>query len=141
MNSGARIYVVLPQTVETPGGWVIQPPGRQAEQACHVTAKLRHELGLTTMDSKDGELTVPVYEDYTTIILAARDSHEMMHVYNLFVKQKMQRNMTFFSDHNPGAYGSDFRPITALAIYTLPKKTVGILDYLPLWDGHLKGNV
>jgi len=131
MKEDKRIYVVLPAVVEVAGKqWVAQPPGRQIAQACHVSAKLRHERGLTTHKAPLMGRQ-PVYEDITTIILAARDSHEMMHVFQLLEKRKLFS--TFFSDQNPEAYGSDFRPITALATLARPAQVEGILDYLPLW--------
>ena len=147
MTDARRIYVVLPRYVEVPTRtythsghvypnhacgftWVDQPLGRQAAQACHVSAKLRHERGMTTQSIAEGDL-VPVYEEITTIILACRDSREMMHIYQLLSKHKLFASL--FSDLNPEAYGSEFRPITALAVRAIPSQVVGILDYLPLW--------
>ena len=123
MSDGKRIYVVIPATVEVRNKqYVVQPPGRQIAQACHVVSKLRFEDELDTAEI--------YFVPSTTIILAARDSEEMIHVHNLLVRKGHEP--VFFSDENEAAYGN-FKPITAMAVYMLPKKTVGILDYLPLW--------
>lgn len=132
MTEEKRIYVVLPASVEVADKRTVsQPTGRQIAQACHVSAKLRHERGLTTEKNMlvSGVL-LPVYTDITTIILSARDSHEMMHVFELLQKRRLFS--TFFSDVNEPTYGN-FRPITALATYARPSQVAGILDYLPLW--------
>jgi hypothetical protein len=66
----------------------------------------------------------------TTIILQARDSNEMLHVYRLLVKRKL--NPVIFSDDNP-EYGPGSWP-TAVAVFSTKKQVDGILDYLPLWS-------
>lgn len=123
MKEEKRIYVVLPATVEVPAPmkFVVQPSGRQIAQACHVVSKLRHEM------NADPKI---IFHPLTTIILAARDSKEMMHAYIALNRRKLKT--VIFSDENEAAYGR-FQPITALATLASPRKVAGILDYLPLW--------
>jgi hypothetical protein len=135
MIAEQRIYVAVAGTIQVPVAsikhndrWlpnlqkglktVIQPAGRQIAQACHVVSKLRHNTSLTDF--------VPI----TTIILQARDSNEMLHVYRLLVKRKL--NPVIFSDDNP-EYGPGSWP-TAVAVFSTKKQVDGILDYLPLWS-------
>lgn len=116
-----RIYVVVLATVEVNRRKVVQPPGRQIAQACHVVSKLR--LGDMRMQEEG-------FEPITTIILQARDSAEERHVWALLVKKKL--NPTYFEDTNQDAYGPG-PVITALAVLATPYQVQGILDYLPLW--------
>src|SRR6266550_1791420 len=122
-----RIYVVVAGTIQVPVvpdshkpplRTVVQPMGRQMAQACHVVSKLRHGM------PGSGDF-IPV----TTIILQARDSAEMFHIYGLLLKKQL--GPVFFQDNNP-EYGPGDWP-TALAVYAAPKKVIGTLDYLPLW--------
>lgn len=131
MDNDKRIYVVVPETIQTPLfpysdkpplKTVIQPAGRQIAQACHVTSKLRWTLhkgvGLDIFGS-------PI----TTIILQARDSAEMGHVFTRLALRKLIPVM--FYDDNP-EYGPGNWP-TAIAVYATPKAVRDILGYLPLW--------
>lgn len=140
-----RIYVIIPATVETAGGTyehnlrhfvdfskpvrvVVQPPGRQIAQACHVVSKLRFEIDKQYFGS-----TGPcpgAFDPITTIILQARDSKEMIHNFVSLNKKKLCP--VLFTDENEAAYGQ-FKPITALAVLATPSQVKGILDYLPLW--------
>lgn len=140
MKEEKRIYVVIPAIVEVPAGTfihhnksfvdfqggvkhVVQPPGRQIAQACHVVSKLR----FVTSENK---VEPNVFQPVTTIILQARDSKELVHNYIALRSKKL--DPVLFSDENEAAYGR-FRPVTALAVFATPKQVVGILDYLPLW--------
>ncbi len=121
-----RIYVVVPGTIQVPanGGGkktVVQPAGRQIAQACHVVSRLRHEY-----PSKD---PLNIFKAYTTIILQARDSAELQHVWFLLYKKKL--DPVGFWDTNP-EYGAGSRA-TAMAAFATKKQVVGILDYLPMW--------
>lgn len=136
-----RIYVVVAGTIQVPSDYyihngekkpkimsplktVVQPPGRQIAQACHVVSKLRQE------DYRRGA----PYEGFlavTTIILQARDSAELGHVHYLLIKKRLNPEM--FSDTN-SEYGPGEWP-TAIAVFAKPSQTKGILDYLPLWSG------
>lgn len=120
-----RIYVVVAETIQVPVTWqddesplrtVAQPIGRQVAQACHAVSKLR----LT----KDGSS-----EPIITIVLQARDSAELDHVFFLLTRRHLRS--IIFSDNNP-EYGPGNWP-TAIAVLATQKQISGILDYLPLW--------
>ncbi len=134
MSEIERIYVVLPAFVTGEDNQEVeQPAGRLIAQACHVTSKLRHEYGMTTAvvpTRKADRVTIPVHHEITTIVLHARDSNELTHVFNLLVFKNYKP--VLFYDSNKAAYGSA-RPATALAVFMKPADTIGILDYLPLW--------
>jgi hypothetical protein len=100
---------------------VLQPHGRQIAQACHVVSKLRWAHHLTFHPGK--------FSLMTTIILQARDSAELGHVFSLLNKKKLMP--TIFSDENP-EYGQGSWP-TAVAVLASKKQIADILDYLPLW--------
>lgn len=114
-----RIYVVVAGTIQTPRT-VIQPPGRQIAQACHVVSKLR-------IENHNGSHR---FEPITTIILQARDSAELTHVQLLACKKKFQ--VVAFFDRNP-EYG-DVGQKTAIAFLATQEQTHLVCDYLPLWD-------
>ena len=125
-----RIYVVVAGTIQVPViansckpplRSVVQPVGRQIAQACHVVSKLRHR-GSAPASEAD---FVPM----TTIILQARDSAEMGHVFYLLFKKRLEP--VFFYDNNPEYGNGDYQ--TAVAVFAKPSQTRGILDYLPLW--------
>lgn len=126
-----RIYAVVAGTIQVPVAAgthkpplrsVMQPAGRQVAQACHAVSKLRHILvGLGT--------SYEPFEPMTTIVLQARDSAELGHVYILLSKKKL--NPVMFSDTNP-QYGPGEWP-TAFAVLATKKQIENILDYLPLW--------
>lgn len=144
MSEEKRIYVVLPKTVRVKLsdyhyyqgiGWedhgqeqdIVQLPGRQIAQACHVVSKLRlewaekeHQFCLSHISNR------PI----TTIILEARNQKEMMHLFIYLTEQGIQP--TLFQDENPDVYGST-KPITAMAVYALPSEVENTLGYLPLW--------
>ena len=113
-----RIYVVVAGTIQTPRT-VIQPPGRQFAQGCHVVSKLR-------IENHNGSHR---FEPITTIILQARDSAELTHVQLLALKKKLQ--VAAFFDTNP-EYG-DVEHKTAIAFLATPGQANMVCDYLPLW--------
>jgi hypothetical protein len=119
-----RIYVAVAGTVQPSRGNVVQPIGRQAAQACHVVSKLRLvNTGLMFPEVRN-------FEAFTTIILQARDSAELLHVRDLLVKRKL--HPALFWDTNQEAYGPG-EIVTAVAVFASKKQVEGILDYLPLW--------
>lgn len=132
MNEEQRIYAVVAGTIQVPVAAgtnkgplrsVVQPIGRQVAQACHVVSKLRRvHAGPDTQYGLG-------FEPMTTIILQARDSAELGHVYTLLHKKKL--NPVMFSDTNP-QYGPGEWP-TAIAVFATKKQIQNILDYLPLW--------
>ena len=123
-----RIYVVIPEIIQITGTAeerkdVIQPAGRQIAQACHVVSKLRHR------EKKWPRSSQKAFEPVTTIILQARDSNELYHIYSLLLAENL--NPVTFEDTNT-EYG-DRSWATALAVFASQEDVVGILDYLPLW--------
>lgn len=134
----SRIYVVVAETIqvpvtlfscEPPLRTVLQPAGRQIAQACHVVSKLRFH-NLTVFD----KLVPNEFTPITTIILQARDSDELNHVYRLLNRKRL--NPVMFSDNNL-EYGPGSWP-TAIAVYADNKQVDGVLDYLPLWGSKWK---
>jgi len=117
---GNRIYAVVAGTVQVAKGKIVQPPGRQIAQVAHVVSKLRF-----SMQNEDSR-----FKPITTIVLQARDSNELAHVQMLLLKNK--HKVSAFFDTNEPVYGFEL-VMTAIAVYTSKEKTVGILDYLPLW--------
>lgn len=121
-----KIYVVIASSIQVPVvpdshkpplRTVVQPAGRQIAQACHVTAQLRVQLFESAF--------LPI----TTIILQARDSSEMGHVFALLHRKRLKP--VIFSDNNPEYGPGDFP--TAVAVYATAKQAQFALDYLPLW--------
>lgn len=127
-----RIYVVVPVIVEVADRRMVkQPVGRQVAQAVHVVSKLRVYETVMAARKDDPLVWIPC----TTIILSARDSKEMGHVWELLKRKKI--NVAYFGDTNL-EYGA-MSPITAICTEPVLKKQVeGILDYLPLWPGEQK---
>lgn len=148
-----RIYVAVAATIQVPSDWyihngekkpkissppktIVQPSGRQIAQACHVVSMLRMRIDESKIPA-DGKFrsvidVVPVsklFYPVTTIILQARDSAEMGHVFRLLNRKRL--NPVIFSDNNP-EYGPGDWP-TAVAVFATKKQVDGILDYLPLW--------
>jgi hypothetical protein len=128
-----RIYVVVAETIQTDEGLIIQPAGRQIAQACHAVTSLRY---VTTLIAGIQERPCPLdktlknaFMTMTTIILQARNTAEMNHVYRLLRKKRL--NPVLFADTNP-EYGPGEWP-TSFAVFATQKQTEGILDYLPLW--------
>lgn len=115
--SEKRIYVIVAATVDTDKGLVVQPAGRQIAQACHAANEVRvhnwEDLG---------------FQITTTIILQARNTAELEHVYNLLFEEGL--NPVSFEDRNP-EYGGECT--TAIAVYASFEDVIGLSDYLPLW--------
>lgn len=145
-----RIYVIVAGTIQVASDWfvhngekkprlfsppktIIQPIGRQAAQACHAVTKLRFAgtpLALTEINHDAGTIEYRrEFTPITTIILQARDSAELGHVFYLLFRKKL--NPVMFSDNN-SEYGPGSWP-TAIAVFATPKQVKGALDYLPLW--------
>lgn len=125
-----RIYVAVAETIQVPVvpdshapplRTVRQPAGRQIAQACHAANLLRY-----TLKKNLGEA---IFQPTTTIILQARDSAEMCHVFTLLFRKRLIP--VIFSDDNP-EYGPGNWP-TAIAVYASVKQVKNALDYLPLW--------
>jgi hypothetical protein len=139
LSEEKRIYVVVAQTVDTPNGVIIQPCGRAIAQACHaigkmqVTSRIYHARDVQGIGGRLDFEDMP-FEEYTTIVLAARDSKELEHVNFLLATKGIPRHM--FADNNDAVYGEHARICTALATVPVsPISIYGVLDYLPLW-GH-----
>lgn len=141
-----RIYVVVAETIQVPFvpdshapplRTVVQPEGRQIAQACHVVSMLRQQMirpGKHFSVLSTSELIfladkVSSFVPFTTIILQARDSAEVGHVYALLYKDRLKP--VIFSDDNPD-YGPGSWP-TAIAVLATKKQVMYALDYLPLW--------
>src|SRR5258708_38321106 len=110
-----RIYVVVAGAFMFPAQRrsVIQPPGRQIAQACHVVSKLRHSVQFDLTRNHD-------FNPITTIILLARDSAELRHV--TFLSSKRKLHPIVFFDINTEAYGGGIEGATALEGFLNKKK-------------------
>jgi hypothetical protein len=116
-----------------------QPAGRLIAQAAHVVSKVRVFMERGKPASLAMKFTV---EPITTIILAARDSFELNHVWGLLHHAKIKTHA--FIDSQQPDYGFDadhlpsFEVRTAIATEPVfPEEVLGILDYLPLWKPNL----
>jgi len=159
LDGSERIYCVVAETVQVPRQSgavvfhaqgqinVVQPAGRLAAQAAHAVSLCRLEMVKRFLDdngqgeNKDGrQLTVKpspfsvLYEPFTTIVLGARDSAELLHVANLL--HYFEVPVHAFYDTEQPDYGSlDAKVMTAIATEPVEAAVVhGILDYLPLWS-------
>ncbi len=164
-----RSYIIVALTVQTPlhvievGGrftderytvsvgpipgethTIIQPGGRLAAQACHVTdlitsallkKYLRHELSRPGAFKRIKKTELFWETDptpLTRIILAARDSYELVHVGQLLRKAGIAVHQ--FEDNNEEAYGPGVNIVTAIGTEPIHKEdTIGLIDYLPPW--------
>lgn len=140
MSEEKRIYVVVAETVDTPNGVVVQPCGRAIAQACHAIGKMEVNSRIyaartqRNSGSRIGfDLEDFPFHEYTTIILAARDSKELAHVDLLLMRAGIERYS--FTDTNALVYGEDTFVKTAIATAPIDlRSTIGVLDYLPLWS-------
>lgn len=133
-DEAKRIYVVVAETVDTPNGIVVQPCGRAMAQACHVVSKMEVQRRIYRYRETDeiDHLRMP-FEEWPTIILAARDSKELEHINQLLMWRGVLRHS--FSDTNDAVYGEKLRVMTAVCTNPVSASEVyGILDYLPLWS-------
>ena len=163
-----RIYVVVANSVQVPMGMdmtdgheilyrvpdavsIKQVAGRLVAQVGHIKA-LTHLIMAERIlaPTLQGKFEIPKDDEYltkmwdaigkpmTTIVLAARDSFELHHVYRL-LEQRLGGRVYSFYDENKDVYGvkGDGTPHKVMtAIATEPilfVKTGGILDYLDLW--------
>jgi hypothetical protein len=126
MKEETRIYAVVAATIQT-SQHVIQPPGRQIAQVAHAVSKLRH------CHLRDIKGFMGKFEPMTTIVLACRDSAELIHVYQLAQRAKLKTAV--FADQNLPAYGSLGWYHTAVAYYaTKSQHEKALLNYLKLWS-------
>jgi len=162
-----RIYVVVANTVQHPlfegrrgedTRTIVQVPGRQIAQACHAVRRMGHYMVIRAVlglfeDIRGGKFrnlknrldTIRAtiahelhYEPITTIVLSCRDSFELEHVYDLLRIAGV--DVFMFFDTNPAVYGEG-EVRTAFATDPIdPSKTVGVIDYLPLWSPEVTGN-
>lgn len=144
-----RIYCVVATTVQNPflfgsksSATIVQPLGRQVAQAAHVVSKVRFiMLRKAFIKLLKGRsiaalrlaISTLLFTPVTTIILEARDSYELKHVFNLLEKNNIPV-YDFFDTEQPD-YGSPEDSVrTAIATEPVePEAVKGILDYLPLW--------
>lgn len=120
-----RIYVVVAETVQVEDRSIIQPCGRVAAQCAHVVSKMRLVQA--------AEETVVQFTPYTTIVLGARDSKEMGHIFHLLGRNNIR--FEEFYDENGPVYGEGHDVLTALCTFPIePSKLIGLTDYLPLWE-------
>ena len=136
-----RIYVIVPRTVKPGQDVIVQPNGRMAAQACHVVSQLRHESFVTLLHNLWKApiklirefLSKPLrFEPRTTIILEARDTNELFHVWNLVHKAGYEKSM--FYDTNPQAYGTEGIVPTSMAYFATKDEAYPLSGYLPLFD-------
>jgi hypothetical protein len=132
---------VLTRTPDTKS--IRQPAGRLVAQAAHAVSLARMFMmwaatmkALKTKDVSEVDtfhFCHSMVQPITTIILAARDSFELSHVFDLLYNAKIPVHS--FLDTDQPDYGSlDYRVMTAIATEPLePEEVLGILDYLPLW--------
>jgi len=150
-----RIYCVVASTVQNGLIYregkplhVVQPIGRQIAQACHAVSTARYfMLRKSLLNAVKNVLKIrpswlaetikllfpEAFTPVTTIILEARDSFELQHVYDLLQKEGI--SVYEFKDTEQPDYG-DENSFVRTAIATEPvtrEAVVGLLDYLPLW--------
>ncbi len=154
-----RIYVVVANTVQNSIGLdvadgheilfrdrdaktIAQAPGRLMAQVGHVVSLTRLMMAQRCFMGIIGGPTDQAYlkgvwkvlsKPITTIVLAAKDSFELHHIYRLLEK-KLNGRVNAFYDENPPVYGNERGVMTAVATEPIPfTATEGVLDYLPLW--------
>jgi hypothetical protein len=141
-NKKVRVLKNLPETRAT-----YQPAGRLVAQAAHIVSKVREKmtkrdiiryfsghnkpsLNLTNLEI----FNLAKFESITTIVLGARDSFELAHVYTSLEDAGI--SVHEFKDSEQPDYGDSTWEVTT-AIATEPvtsSEVLGILDYLPLWE-------
>ena len=163
-----RIYVVVANSVQVPMGLdmtygheilyrvpdalsIKQVAGRAAMQNGHAKALVHLIMAERALAPfMQGKYEIPKDDEYltrlwdviqtpvTSIMLAARDSFELHHVYRL-LEQRLGGKVYPFYDENKDVYGvkedgTPHKVMTAIATEPIPfVKTGGILDYLDLW--------
>jgi len=157
---GKRIYCVVADTVQHPidastygtgttyrraeeSRNIEQPAGRIVAQAAHAVSKARfgmlkdeivraHQTAQKTKSKQVWYLGNEIrFWPITTIILSARDSFELLHVQGLLTTAGIK--WYSFYDENAEAYGAGSVQTAFATAPVEPGKTVGVLDYLPLW--------
>lgn len=126
-----------------------QVPGRIAAQVGHAVSRMRHSVlrGEVHQIINEARKSKRKYTDegfwfnkfrlpfqpLTTIVLGARDSFELEHVYGLL--RDVAGVMAYkFNDTNPDVYGEGEVTTAFATVPVLPTEVIGILDYLPLWS-------
>lgn len=140
-NSTTKKFLETPKRTEDTKT-VVQPAGRLMAQTAHVVSKTRMAMMADMLYSvaKAGKKNPLTWEQtteftpITTIILAARDSFELSHVYNLLSSAEVP--VHHFMDTEQPDYGNlNTAVVTAIATEPVQASSVvGILDYLPLWS-------
>jgi hypothetical protein len=133
-QSERRIYVILAQSVdamEKDGSRrrIKIPTGMQAAQSAHVTGIYR--LAEAELKAEQADLNPFKYEAITTITLGARNSREMLMIWNQF--QRFSEYRTFrFDDYNLEFYGDKRKYLTAICTEPVTEKEaydcIGHLD-------------
>lgn len=111
--------------------------GRNAAQVGHAVSKLKMSYILrSTVNCPETAFGfVGQLQDWsiTSIVLKARDSEELEHIYKLCDKENI--HAVRFEDTNSAIYGLNTEVLTAVSIGPIEShKLIGITDYLPLWQ-------
>jgi len=130
-KSDSVVVLKMSATAETRS--VLQPEGRQIAQACHATALMMGELTQSfSQQALKANRPWPHIGPLTRIVLSARDSFELEHVWALLKAAKVA--VFEFEDTNEDAYGAGVAIRTAIATGPVTSaKVAGLIDYLPLW--------
>ena len=144
---GELIYCVVAHTVQIPliyeghrlkrsdlSKTIAQPAGRLIAQAAHAVSLSRLHMVRKAVFAAKLPNSISLWDTLerpiTTIILGARDTYELYHVWHLLNKKNIDTYA--FQDTNED-YGSD-TVVTAVATRVVNHdEVVEILDYLPLW--------
>lgn len=123
---------------------IVQVPGRITAQVGHAVSKMRYNLLANEIEGasvialtgrkklRAMATSIPPFQPITTIVLGARDSFELDHVYALL--RDVAGILTYkFNDTNPDVYGEGEVTTAICTVPVPPSEVIGILDYLPLW--------
>lgn len=121
-----RIYVIVPHTVQVPGPRGSKEvltkhmePGRLMAQCAHVVTRVRLDIQGPP-------------EPITTIVLSARNSRELRKLHNELYRYTP---VFAFHDSNPDFYGSEFKPMTAIATVPVTKSQIDeVIGHLELYS-------
>jgi hypothetical protein len=140
VSNEKRIYVVVAETVDTPGmGTVVQVPGRMAAQGGHALGRMKmYRVAEAALKRKVRGIDDFYFlekianEKITTIWKSCRDSRELAHI--ALNWNRVLVGYYDFQDENDEVYGVGCHPTTAIASVPVdPDKVEGVSDYLPLW--------